>query len=358
MTDILNDQLNVELMKLVCAGKGVEINISELSEHFRKHRNTVTSKIELIFEHRIADKPFHPFPLLLERYPFFVIEKCRFPRNKKTNEWIEVDPYIWAAFFFRDEEYNTLLFELHKDLYHYQMWKDRIIDEGQIALDQGCDYVPSEAIYFHSKAIIKYDPSAVFKIFKTNQQEGIHGKINGLEIDNTTLNLLEALLYGRGVWTNSNYLANQLGVNRRTVQRRLNILLERRIISQATSRFPRIWVPPRYFMVMSLLEIRAHKDRISTILSADPHVSFLAKTKAGRYNYMSIGGFYRMRDHLAWEEEYGERFSGSIGAVKNYYLSPAMTFSIHQQYVALEYLDQLSKQLRGKQLLKSMRIRD
>jgi len=357
MTGVLDDPLNIELLKLVCSGRGVEINVSELSEYFRKHRSTITSRLERLFEHKIVDRPFHPLPWVLEQYPFLVIEKCKFPRDKRTNKWIEVDPHIWAAFFFRDEEYNTLLIEQHRDLYHYQSWKDRVIDEGQISATHDHDYVPSEAIYIHSKSILKYDPMAIFEVFKTNQQRCIHGSINGLEIDNTYLNLLEALLHGRGVWTNSNYLAKQLDIHRRTVQRRLNLLLKEGIISAAVSRFPRVWVPPQYFMVLSLLEIKAHKDRIPKTLAADPHVSFLAKTTAGRYNYLSICGSYRMEDHLTWEEEYGQRFSSSIGAIRNIYLSPTMTFSIHQQYVTLTYLDQLAGQLRGRQLLSGMRGR-
>ena len=108
-------------------------------------------------------------------------------------------------------------------------------------------------------------------------------------------------------------------------------------------------------MVLSLLEIKAHKERIQNVLITDPHVSFLAKTSSGRYNYLTIAGFYRMEDSLQWEEEYGQRFSSSFGAIKNVYLSPAMTFSIHQQYVALSYLDRLSNQLRGKKLLSTIR---
>lgn len=355
MPSLLDDPLNVELLKLVCAGEGVEINVSELAEYFRKHRNTISSRINDLFEYEIADRPFYPFPLLFDHYPFLVIEKCEFPRDKKTNRWIEIDPYIWAAFFFRDEEYNTLLIELHKDLFHYQTWKDRIVDEGQVSIVQGRDYIHSEAIYVHTKAVIKYAPSSALYVFKRNHRDGIHGRINDLEMDDTYLNLLEALLQGRGVWTNSNALARKLGIHRKTVQRRLKLLLKEGIITPAVSRFPRVWVPPEYFMVLSLLEIKAHKERIENTLAADPHVSFLAKATAGRYNHLTVAGFYRMEDHLIWEEEYGQRFSGSIGAVKNVYLSPAMTFSIHQQYVALSLLDQLSSQLRGKKILDNIR---
>ena len=354
MPGLLDDPLNVEILKLVCAGEGVEINVSELAESFRKHRNTVSSRLHNLFEHGIIDKPFHPLPLLFKQNPFLVIEKCEFTRDMNTNKWIELDPFIWAAFFFRDEEYNTLLVELHEDLFHYQTWKDRIVDEGHVSIKQGRDYIHSEAIFIDTRAIIKYDPSSAFHVFKENQQAGYHSKINELEIDDTDLNLLDALLQGKGVWTNANTLAKKLGIHRRTVQRRLKLLLKERIITPAVSRFPRVWVPPQYFMVLSLLEINTHKERIQNAVAADPHVSFLAKTTVGRYNYLSVAGFYRMEDHLTWEEEYGQRFSDSIGAMKNVYLSPDMTFSIHQQYVALTFLDQLANRLRGKKIIDAL----
>ena len=75
----------------------------------------------------------------------------------------------------------------------------------------------------------------------------------------------------------------------------------------------------------------------------------------GRYNLLAFSSFYRMEDHLAWEEEYDQRFTGSLGAVRNFYLSPDMTFAIHQQYVSLTYLDTCMENLRGKEFMKSLR---
>ncbi|MFX1263363.1 MAG: hypothetical protein ACFFAZ_14880, partial [Promethearchaeota archaeon] len=122
------------------------------------------------------------------------------------------------------------------------------------------------------------------------------------------------------------------------------LLLQEKIISKPVSRFPRMWAPPGYFIVLSLIELKKQKDRISKILTEDPHTSLIVKAGAGKYNLVAISCFSRLRDHLTWEEEYDQRFSGSIGAVKNLYLSPSMTFSIHQQYVPLEFL---KKQLKN-----------
>nr|KXH76335.1 MAG: hypothetical protein AM324_14230 [Candidatus Thorarchaeota archaeon SMTZ1-83] len=157
---------------------------------------------------------------------------------------------------------------------------------------------------------------------------------------------MEALLSGEGVWTNPNSLARTLGIHRMTVQRRLELLTQESVISKPVSRFPRMWAPPDYFIVLSLIELKGKRDRITKTLAGDPHVSLMVKNSAGKYNLLTISSFYRLRDHLTWEEELDQRFSGSVGAVKNLYLSPSMTFSIHQQYVPLAYLEKRLAALR------------
>ncbi|MFW9869347.1 MAG: hypothetical protein ACFFFO_09500 [Candidatus Thorarchaeota archaeon] len=338
MGQVLNDLLNVKLLQLICSGTGVDINISELSEQLKKHRNTVASRLDNLFSSKIIDKPFHPFPMVFAEYPLLVFEKANLPRDRKTNTWIEKNPHIWAAFFVKDEEYNTLLIELHEDLHAYQVWRNCIL--------QG-EYISSEAIYLSTKAIIKNDLAASVELLKSDFRNSPQMKLNGLSMDQTYLDLIEALILGKSVWTNPNSLARELNVHRMTVQRRLDLMLEENIISNPVSRFPRMWAPPGYFIVLSLFELKKQKDHISKILTEDPHTSLIVKAGAGKYNLLAISCFSRLRDHLTWEEEYDQRFSGSIGAVKNLYLSPSMTFSIHQQFVPLEYLKKQLANLRG-----------
>jgi DNA-binding Lrp family transcriptional regulator len=338
LVQILNDPLNIKLLRLICSGNGVDINISELSEKLEKHRNTVATRMENLFSNRIIDKPFHPFPRVFSEYPLLVFEKANLPRNQQTNTWIEKNPHIWAAFFVKDEDYNTLLIELHEDLHAYQVWRDSIL--------QG-EYVSSEANYLSTKAIIKNDLAASVELLKSDFHKSPQIEMNGLTMDQTYLDLIEALMLGKGVWTNPNSLARELNVHRMTVQRRLDLLLQEKIISKPVSRFPRMWAPPGYFIVLSLIELKKQKDRISKILTEDPHTSLIVKAGAGKYNLVAISCFSRLRDHLTWEEEYDQRFSGSIGAVKNLYLSPSMTFSIHQQYVPLEFLRKQLKNIRA-----------
>ncbi|TFG34050.1 hypothetical protein EU527_05475 [Candidatus Thorarchaeota archaeon] len=355
MKDLLDDPLNIELLKLVCGGEGVDINIRELSSLLGKHRNTIQSRFDKILQHEIIDPPFHPFRHLLNELPLLVVEKISLSRDPKTNLWIEIDPNIWAAFFFKEEEFNTLMIEIHKDFYDYQIWKERILNENLITSRSSTEYIPSESLYLSTKAILKYDPSSSIKVFRENFRQGIHTKINGLELDEISVDILEALLLGKGIQANPNKLAKALDIHRKTVQRRLDLLMSETIILPPVCRFPRIWTPPEYFLVLSLLEITKNKDRISKILSDDSHVSMLLRANVGRYNLLAFNSFYRMEDHLAWQEEYDQRFSNSFGAVKNYYLSPEMTFAINQQYTSLAYLNARTESLRGKELMKSMK---
>ena len=338
LSQILDDSLNLELLRLICSGEGVEINISELSQRLKKHRNTIAARIENLFSKRIIERPFHPFPRIFAEYPLLVFEKANLPRNQKTNKWIEHDPHIWAAFFVKDEEYNSLLIELHEDLHAYQKWRNGLIGDEWVALPSGQESIASDVIYLSTKAIIKNDSANSIDLLKEQFLQFQELTMNGLKMDKLYLNLIESLVSGVGVWTNPNLLSRKLNVHRVTVQRRLDLLLKEGAISAPASRFPRIWAPPEYFIVLSLVELKRESERISRTLVEDPHTSLIVQSSAGKYNLLTISCFSRLRDHLTWEENLDQKFSGSLGAMKNLYLSPSMTFSIHQQFVPLEYL--------------------
>ncbi|MHA2297952.1 MAG: hypothetical protein ACXAEU_04495 [Candidatus Hodarchaeales archaeon] len=354
MNALLEDPLNIELLKLLCSGSGTTININELSKQLQKHRNTIKKKINELFVHKILDKPLYPFQWFFSEYPLLVIEKGDFPRDPKTNDWIEKDPYIWVAFFVKEEEYNTLLIEHHKSLHTYQIWKESITDEEKITITESYPH-PSEAIFLSTENIVKFDPSTSIQIVEENYRKGRHKQINGLPFDDFTFTLLKSLLAGKGIRTNESFLANQINVHRRTIQRRIEIFLENNIISPAVCRFPRVWIPPEYFFVLSLIEIKRNKTSILRALTNDRHVPFISKTAIGRFNMVLFSTFYKIEDHLMWQEEYDQRFVGSIGAIKNTYLSPAMTFSIAQEYVSLVFLQQKAERIRGEALVKLLK---
>ena len=66
MTDLLNNELNLKLLKYIVSGEGVEINISELSKNLSKHRITIKDRVNQLLEHKIINKPQYPFPWLFK----------------------------------------------------------------------------------------------------------------------------------------------------------------------------------------------------------------------------------------------------------------------------------------------------
>ncbi|MCY3412388.1 MAG: Lrp/AsnC family transcriptional regulator [Candidatus Heimdallarchaeota archaeon] len=354
MSEILKDKLNIQLARLLCSGFGVEINISELSRILKKHRNTIDGRIEKLMTSKIIDPPYCPFSYLQSILPLMVIEKADLPRDARTNFWIETDPYIEAAYFVKDEEYNTLLIEYHKDLYSYQKWKEDVKREELITPNETRQ--PSEALFLSVKSIIKYQTYSPMMHIEKNYNDGYLNKINGLELDEHYIDILSALLRGKGLRINDSIISREIGVHRKTVKRRIDNLIANNIISKPVCRFPRIWAPPEHFQVISLYEIKRRQEVVMSAFMRDPHVTMIIKTYTGRYNVVLISSFYKMEDHLAWQEDYDLRFPGCLGAVKNNYLSPAMTFSIAQQYIYLLYLDQLDKKIEGEAIAEMMGI--
>ena len=93
----VEDIVSLKLLEYVVYGVGVEINITELSKIFNKHRNTIANKINKFFEHKIIERPFCSFNHIFDKDSIMVIEKGDFPRDQKTNSWIENDSYICNA---------------------------------------------------------------------------------------------------------------------------------------------------------------------------------------------------------------------------------------------------------------------
>ena len=277
-----------------------------------------------------------------------VITRADLPRDELTNKFIEEDPHIFAAFFIKDEEYNTLLIKYHKDIYSHLIWRDAVIRDGKLPLRE--TRYPSDAMFFSNKTFLKYHPEYMVHLI-SNDLEKHNGVLNGYEVDALSLRILRKLVYGSGIKTNEHFLSTQLDAHRRTIERRIATLLEAKIILPPSCRFPRFLVPPDYTLVISLVEIKKECDKVVKAWINDPHVPFIMRVSMGRYTHMIFCNFYRMRDHLEWGEDYNRRFPDCIGAIKNVYLSPSMMFSIAQQYVSLGIINQKLETLRGEKLV-------
>lgn len=342
MSDILEDKLNLQLLLHICSGEGVDVNINEMSRILKKHRKTIRDRVNQLFDHALLSRPIYPFSWLYTEYPLMIIARADLPRDEITGKFIEHDPHIFAGFFKKDEEYNTLLIEYHKDLHSYLTWGDQVIQEGKLP-PQETRY-PTDAMFFSNTTFIKYKPEHLALLIE-NDYTKIKKRLNGYELDPLSLQILKMLMNGQGIQTNEYVLAEKLKIHRKTVERRIQSLLKEKIISSPVCRFPRFVVPPDYTLVMSLVELKKKHDYVEKAWQNDPHISLVLRASTGRYSHLVISSFYLIRDHIAWEENYSQEFSGCIGAIKNIYLSPSMMFSIDQQFVSLEIIKQRLQKL-------------
>jgi hypothetical protein len=160
---MLNSIHDLKLIENLCSGTGVAVNISELSKSLNRHRNTIEDRVEKLFKYKIISRPVYPYLYLAQEFPLVTIVRADFPRDEKTDEFILYDEHIFAAFFVREGEYNTLTIEFHKGIDSYTRWRESLTKEGGV-LQKGLRY-PVETLFFSTKLIIKNEPySSVYTL--------------------------------------------------------------------------------------------------------------------------------------------------------------------------------------------------
>jgi hypothetical protein len=209
-------------------------------------------------------------------------------------------------------------------------------------------------MFFSNQAFIKYNPSHPIELIEKHLNK-LYTKINNYKLDKLSLQILKKLVNGIGIQTNENYLSEQLGAHRKTIERRISFLLKDKIILEPLCRFPRFLVPPNYTLVVSLIEIKKNPNQIEKAWNADPRIPIILRASTGRYTHLLFSCFYLNEDQVKWQETYDQRFPGCIGAIKNTFLSPSMTFSIAQQFVSLEIIKRRLEKIHGRALVKIMK---
>ncbi len=343
----LENKTTLKLLELLCTGEGVNINISALSKELKKHRNTLKDRVNQLIDHKIVEKPFYPLLWMFNEYPLLVISKDKLQRDEKTKALIEKDPHIFAGYFFQEEAYNTLTIQFHKDLYSYHTWSDNILENEKIIKEE--DRYPPNALLFSTKRILKFDTTAPFRIIERGFKKGRIKEIGNLKLDSLSVNILKLILNGKSIRTNENSLARTLNVTRSTVIRQIQGLLQEGIIGKPISRFPLTFVPPDYMLIFSLYEIKKRCKEVEGFFRRDHRVPLLIKANTGRYNYFVASTFKTVEDHIKWQEKHTQNFNVCIKAIKNTYLSPAMTFSINQNSIAQELIKKKLRLLKEKE---------
>ena len=353
MSDLLNDRLNLDILENICSGIGVDVNISMLSNMFKKHRNTIKTQVNALFDHKIINRPIYPFIWLYEEYPLLVVVRADLPRNKEIDKFLREDEHIFAAFYVRDEEYNTLLIEHHSDIHTYGEWKEKIVREHRIP-PRELRY-PAHALFFSNHHIIKYQPNSPIYMMEKRHKKDKTLDINGYKMNDLCIQILKTLVLGKAIRTNENMLAERLDVHRKTIERRISALLKENIVSEPVCRFPKFFVPPSKILVYFLVEIKKSMQKVINTIKSDPCIPFALKASIGRYNLLMFGAFFNVEEYFKWEERYDQRFPDTIGAMKIIYLSPKMTASIDQQKVSLDIINKRKQYLHGRKLIDTIK---
>lgn len=362
MTSIVNNRGNLILLESVVSGESVSVNLSTLSRIIGKHRNTIKSKVESIFSHKILHPPIYPFTGLYRVYPMLVVVQLDLPESpsdrEKFESWIREDPFIFAAFRSRQGDYDTILFVYHENITSYQLWMDSApsLLRLRYGVSEKASNLVSSTSYFSNQRMIKYDPSSGMQLIKNDFKEKGELVINGYRLDNIDLQILSSLVSGEGIKTNYTMLVEKSGLHRKTIDKKILSFIKDGMISPPVCRFPNFFVPPNYILTYSLLEIRSSLDRVVRELVQDPHVPIGFRIIEGKYNLLLFGNHSSISDHIKWEDSYRQKFPGSFGSANITYLTPEMTISFDQQVVSLSYIRSQAKILEGRELRETLQL--
>lgn len=333
MSLLPNDVQDILLLKNICEGRGLDINIAYLSRRLGKHRHTISNRVNMLLCHKIIDRPVFPFVGLFKEYPLLIVSYSDLPYDDKTLNWLKEDRNVFAAYWAREGESNIVIFEFHKDVWDYHVWREGIATDGKIP-ERG-KRAPSHNFYFSNRSIFKYEPSVGMRLIEEEFGEKKAVRINDYTLDEVALQVLKCLVQGEGIRLNENLLAKEINVSRTTVLNKIAAFQERGLILQPLCRFPHFFVPPNYLLILSMVEVRGSKEQIVQEILQDPHISLAYHISEGRYNLLLFECHKSIEDYLRWESFYTESYLGCFGSIKITVLSPRMTILIDQQKVSL-----------------------
>lgn len=346
MSLLPDDPLDLLLLKNICAGRGLDINIAYLSRRLNKHRHTIRNRVNMLLSHRIIDRPVFPFRGLFNEYPLLVVSYADLPYDEKTLNWLKEDEHVFAAYRVREGESNMVIFEFHKDVWDYHVWREGIMADGKIP-ERG-KRAPSNNYYFSNRGIFKYEPSVGIRLIEEEFREKGEVEINGYILDKVALQVLKHLVQGEGIRVNENLLAKELGVSRKTVLNKIVRLQERGIILKPMCRFPHFFVPPNFLLILSMVEVKRSREKILQDILQDPHISLAYHISEGRYNLLLFECHKGFDDYLRWEDMYNNKYPGCFGSIRITVLSPRITILIDQQKVSLGLITSKLKRLQNR----------
>jgi len=337
MNSLLEDKLNLKLLRYLVSGKEVRVNIRALAKALDLHRSTVKKKVEWLFDQQLLNPPFYPFPQLYKEYPLLVLVKADIPRTEETRAFFMDDAHIFAAFSCMEGPYNTLLMEFFRDLETYHSWREQIVKDQKIPTREY--RAPAHAYIFSNKLTFKYDPTCyIHNLHRTYKQTG-NVIINELILDKTTFPIFMHLMNGDFIQRNDSHIANDLGINRKTIKSRISNLLQEQVIAPPSCYFPNLFIPPAYNLVVSMIEVKRNNKAIKDYIIKNNNIARAQETSTGYYNLLLFSAFRTIEDFFDFGEDLINTFPSEIGAIENTILSSRMIHTIKPQKLSLGWIE-------------------
>ena len=291
MSELLENNDNLRIMESLVSGESVVINYSELGRRLSKNRGTIQERVERLIENNIITPPSFPFYHLFTAYPLLLLTNMDIPDcvvcQPRIRQWIMDDPKIIAAYKFRQGEYGTLIFTLHRNLKEAHEWLSVLphILENDYGVEKEHATFNSNTIYISNELLLKYDPSTGINILERDIRKG-DLCLKGHCIDQLDVSILRYLLTGKGIKYNRNRVTQTTGLHNRTVEKRVNQMLKEKILLEPVCRFPELFMPPGYLLSYMLVHLEYPMNSGLNSLLINENIPIIWKTIHSKYNLL------------------------------------------------------------------------
>jgi predicted transcriptional regulator len=344
---LLEDPRNLRIMLELVSGDAMSVNVNQLSRSLGRHRATIDHRVKEMMKHCVLDPPFYPFHGVFRVYPVLAIINLDTRGFNSQGgglvRWMREDPHIFAAFHSRRWSRDTLLLTYHESVASHQLWMKAIPESlsTRYGVDGKQGDLQSSVSYISNQLMVKYSPgSGVNLIEKTVREEG-SVTLGGLELDELDVRIMRSLIEGKGIKTNISRLSAVSGLHRKTVEKRVNLLLTGRYIADPVCRFPEFLVPPGYLLTITKAQVKRLDEALISHLIEDPHVPVAIQTANEAGNLLLLGNHVDVDSYLGWVEDLRGLFPDMIGDISTTYLPPETVVAFNHKMVALGYIKRM-----------------
>lgn len=284
------DILNTKILRLVCKGEGVFVNLYQLSKKLKCHRSSAKRRVDMILKRKIINPPKCFYNGLYKNLPLFVVDFVNYPVDDRHMNRLIKDKHVVGLFKIRQGEYNLLSLSFFRDILTHKVWEDDVFYRDELVGD-------SEGIYIPFQFLFKHNVNDIYRRLKQKNERNYVGE----PLDDLSYKILIHLLKGDFLSINSNVISKKLEVHYKTVKKRIEKLLKERIIAKPQCYFPNLFSPPGRLLVVTMIETRISPE-FGKYLKRDPHVVAFAKINKDQYTHLIISSHNSIATFTEWSE--------------------------------------------------------